>query len=108
MLRQGVEPANVSLAHSSIAFGGYFGGLLLIAAMTRRRRVVHPTLGDVWIISPEDLVIAKLEWSEGTSEMHLRDVRSIIRLVDDLDWAYLERHASTLGIGDRLESVRGG
>jgi len=45
---------------------------------------------------------------QGTSELQLRDVRSIIRLVDALDWPYLERYAALLGIRDRLEAVRGG
>ena len=78
------------------------------SALERRRRFEHPTLGSIWIPSPEDLVLAKLEWSDGTSELQLRDVRSIIRLTDDLDWAYVERYAAALGISDRLETVRGG
>jgi hypothetical protein len=78
------------------------------SAMARRQRLDHPTLGPIWVIAAEDLVLAKLEWSEGTSEVQLRDVRSIVRLVDNLDWGYLEQYASALGIRDRLESTRGG
>ena len=78
------------------------------SAMARRQRLEHPTLGPIWVISVEDLVIAKLEWSEGTSELQLRDVRSIVRLVDGLDWAYLERYAAALGMRDRLEAIRAG
>jgi len=78
------------------------------SAMDRRHRLEHPTLGSIWAISAEDLVLAKLEWSEGTSELQLRDVRSIVRLVDGLDWTYLERYAGALGIRDRLETIRGG
>lgn len=78
------------------------------SAMDRRTRLDHPTLGATWILTPEDLVLAKLEWSDGRSELQLRDVRSIIRLVDDLDWPYLERYAALLAIGERLEAVRGG
>jgi hypothetical protein len=78
------------------------------SAMARRQRLEHPTLGPIWVISVEDLVVAKLEWSEGTSELQLRDVRSIVRLVEALDWAYVERYAAALGIGDRLEAIRGG
>ena len=77
------------------------------SAMARRQRLDHPTLGSIWIITVEDLILAKLEWSEGTSELQLRDVRSIIRLVDDLDWAYLEQYAAALAIRSRLESIRG-
>lgn len=78
------------------------------SAMDRRLRVEHPDLGGIWNISPEDLIIAKLEWSDGTSELQLRDVRSLVRLVSDLDWPYLERYAALLGISARLEAVRGG
>ncbi|CAN5616040.1 hypothetical protein BH20CHL7_BH20CHL7_18090 [soil metagenome] len=77
------------------------------SAMERRRRVEHPDLGTIWNISPEDLILAKLEWSDGTSELQVRDVRSLVRLVSDLDWPYLERYAAALGIGARLEAVRG-
>lgn len=78
------------------------------SAIERRRRLSHPTLGEIWVITAEDLVLAKLEWSEGTSELQLRDVASLIRLGDDLDWSYLQRYAGVLGIRDRLEMVRGG
>jgi hypothetical protein len=77
------------------------------SAMGRRRRIDHPVLGPAWIISAEDLILAKLEWSDGgASELQLRDVRSIVRLNDDLDWAYLRRYAPGLGIADLLESIR--
>ena len=76
--------------------------------MERRQSIDHPILGPVWIITAEDLIIAKLEWSDGTSELQLRDVRSIIRLVVGLDWRYIERYAALIGIGERLEAVRGG
>jgi hypothetical protein len=78
------------------------------SAMERRQSIDHPILGPVWILTAEDLIIAKLEWSDGTSELQLRDVRSIIRLVVGLDWGYIERYVALLGIGERLEAVRGG
>jgi hypothetical protein len=78
------------------------------SAMSRRRRWSDPTLGPVWVIAPEDLVLAKLEWSEGIAELQLRDVRSILRLNDDLDGPYLEHYAAILGIAQRLEAVRAG
>lgn len=78
------------------------------SAMDRRRRIEHAILGEVWVIAPEDLVIAKLEWSGGISELQLRDVGSIIRLVDDLDWSYIGHWAASLGIDDRLEAARAG
>lgn len=77
------------------------------SAMARRRRIDHPILGPTWIVAPEDLILAKLEWSDaGSSELQLRDVRSVVRLNDDLDWPYLERYAAVIGVTRLLESVR--
>lgn len=78
-------------------------------AFERSRVVDHPGLGRVAVISAEDLILAKLEWSNGgSSELQLRDCRSVIRIAPDLDWAYLEEYAAILGVGPLLESVRGG
>ncbi|HEU0236838.1 MAG TPA: hypothetical protein VFR14_10400 [Candidatus Limnocylindrales bacterium] len=79
------------------------------SALDRRRRFEHPALGPTWIISPEDLILAKLEWSNGgASELQLRDVRSIVRLADDLDWRYVEQYAAILGVQPLLEVVHAG
>ncbi len=68
------------------------------SAMERRERWQHPGFGMVWIITLEDLLIAKLEWSEGTSELQLRDCRNLVVVNRSLiDWPYVERFARTLG-----------
>lgn len=76
-------------------------------AMARRRPWVHPAWSDVWVSSLEDLVLAKLEWSEGVSELQLRDCAATIRMnravIDD---AYLDRWAAALGVGSLLEAAR--
>jgi hypothetical protein len=78
-----------------------------VEAMARRRDWAHPTWGRVWVSSLEDLVLAKREWSEGISELQLRDCAAIIRLnrtrIDD---AYLDRWAAILGLRPLLEAVR--
>jgi hypothetical protein len=77
------------------------------SAMARRQRFEHPRHGPVWIASLEDLILAKLEWSEGVSELQLRDCRNLIVVNRDvIDWEYVERFASVLGIADRLAGVR--
>ena len=54
----------------------------------------------------EDLVLAKLSWSAGTSELQLRDCAQLLRVnADTLDRAYLERWAARLGLADRLAQV---
>jgi len=78
-------------------------------AFERCRVVDHPGRGLAPVISAADLILAKLEWSDGgRSEIQVRDSRSIIRVAPDLDWDYLERYAAILDVGGLLESVRAG
>jgi len=78
-------------------------------AFKRCRVVDHPGLGRAAVSSAEDLILAKLEWSDGgRSELQLRDCRSVIRVAPDLDWDYLERQSAILGVEPLLEAVRGG
>jgi hypothetical protein len=77
------------------------------SAMDRRQPWSHPLHGNVWVISLEDLILAKLAWSEGTSELQLRDCRHLIAQSGGaIDWPYLERWASSLGLTDLLKGAR--
>jgi hypothetical protein len=77
------------------------------SAMDRRQEWDHPRLGRVWVLSLEDLVLAKLEWSGGVSELQLRDCANLVRTnADTIDWTYLERFARVLGVTDLLDRVR--
>jgi hypothetical protein len=77
------------------------------SAFERRIRIEDPALGPVWVSSPEDLVIAKLEFSDGgRSQRQVDDCRVLVRLQRDLDWEYLERHARSLGLAALLAAVR--
>ncbi|MBI2083074.1 MAG: hypothetical protein HYT76_05850 [Deltaproteobacteria bacterium] len=71
----------------------------------QRRRLKE--LGSIkgYVISPEDLILAKLEWSkESRSEMQERDIRNLVTLLsDELDYSYLERWAERLGFLERLK-----
>ena len=53
-----------------------------------------------WIASPEDTVIAKLDWAAaGGSDRQLADVASMLEIGrDDLDLDYIERWVSALGL----------
>jgi hypothetical protein len=76
------------------------------SAFERRQRVEIPGIGVVWVASVEDLVLAKLAWSEGTSELQLRDCVQLLRLnTAAIDRSYLERWASRLGLAERLRDV---
>ena len=76
------------------------------AALERRERWEHPLYGPLWVTSLEDLLLAKLEWSQGASELQLRDCRLLIELNPGVDWLYVQRWASTLGVGPLLDEVR--
>ena len=75
--------------------------------MKRRQRCEHREFGAIWVCSVEDLIVAKLEWSEGTSELQLRDCEQLLRLNGpSIEWPYLERAAAERGVGSLLERVR--
>jgi hypothetical protein len=77
------------------------------AAFARRVNIDDPELGPVWVSSAEDLVIAKLEFSDdGRSQRQLDDCRVLVRTRRELDWEYLERHARSLGLLELLRAVR--
>jgi hypothetical protein len=72
-----------------------------------RRRCVDIKGAAIAVVAPEDLILSKLEWAKDSqSELQKRDTRQIVESMGDLDWAYLENWAVSLGIGDLLEQVR--
>lgn len=74
-----------------------------------KRRVQARVLGDaeVFIASPEDTVLTKLEWAAATnSERQLRDVAGVIQVKGaDLDLEYLRHWAAELGVLGQLEQL---
>ena len=67
-----------------------------------RRRKINFSGFDVWIISREDLILAKLNWAKNTkSEMQMRDVASIIR--NGYDENYVKDWAKNLGVEEILQ-----
>jgi hypothetical protein len=68
----------------------------------RRRRVVMDGK-TMWIVTPEDLILTKLDWSDH-SDLHRSDVQNIIHSVHDLDWRYLRLWAGHLGLSEKLKA----
>lgn len=74
----------------------------------RRAKAIHsnPTQ-KIWFVSPEDIILAKLEWFRlggEVSERQWRDVLGVIRTQgDQLDHAYLRQWATILNVADLLE-----
>ena len=74
------------------------------------RRMEIPLLGvRVFIASPEDTVVAKLEWSRsgGGSERQRRDVAGILATTGaDLDRVYVEHWVRELELQDEWDQAR--
>jgi len=65
-------------------------------AFKRRKKI---TIGNVlaWLISPEDLILAKLLWAKDSlSELQLKDVANLLKSVDSLDRVYLDKWIKVL------------
>jgi hypothetical protein len=72
-----------------------------------RRRRINIDGQQISLVSPEDLILSTLEWAkESRSEMQLNDVRNLMQSVQGLDWAYLNRWADQLGLGDLYREVQ--
>ena len=71
----------------------------------RRSRVTFAGV-NLWIVSPEDLILSKLDWAKDTrSELQLADVRHLLET--PRDEAHLNHWAARLGLEDLLKEVRG-
>lgn len=62
---------------------------------------------DIWIATPEDVLLAKLEWAKRTgSERQLRDAAGIVAVQGAaLDRGWVERWAKELGVEAELARV---
>lgn len=71
-----------------------------------RRRAVSVAGQRIFIVSPEDLILSKLDWArESRSHMQLDDVRNLLRSVEGLDTAYLDRWVDRLRLTTLYQEV---
>lgn len=105
ILEDGVDlPINAIHMHSGYKADLYpvrDGDKLREAAFGRRQKVdLGRTLGEVYLHSPEDLIIYKL-WYYSISQQtkHIRDITSIVMtLEDELDFSYVDKWAEEKGV----------
>ncbi len=72
----------------------------------QRRRHVQLDNAGIWIVSPEDLILSKLDWAKDSlSEMQLRDVRNLLHSIKNLDKEYLNTWIGMLQLGDIYKKV---
>jgi hypothetical protein len=85
-------------------------GLLDRMQIERRITVTIPGLVDrIWVTSPEDQVLRKLDWYRSTgheSERQWRDVVGILRIHGDvMDRGYMDETARALKLGSLLDDA---
>lgn len=72
-----------------------------------RRRSMDLDGSKVFVVSPEDLILSKLEWSKSTgSEMQKRDIQSLLSAIPGLDYNYLNKWALALGVSQLLQELK--
>ena len=61
----------------------------------------------IWVLTPEDVILAKLDWLRmggGTSEQQWRDILGVMKSQQEtLDFSYLQKWAEELNVIDLLE-----
>lgn len=83
-----------------------------LSLMARRRSQIVPESGGqaVTVVSPEDVILLKLEWyrlGEELSEQQWRDILGVFEIQGkQLDLAYLEQWAADLRVADLLARAR--
>lgn len=72
-----------------------------------RRRPAEVMGVQTWILSPEDSILSKLEWTQGhESVMQLQDaIHVLLTQWNSLDMEYLRHWADELGISRQLETL---
>ena len=79
--------------------------------MQRRIRIRLPTdaTEELWVASPEDIVLQKLHWfrlGDEVSERQWRDALGVVRIRDDLDRAYIDRWARDTGLSELWQRLQ--
>jgi len=73
-------------------------------------RLSDESTRDVSVVSPEDIILLKLDWfrqTAGTSQRHWDDVLGVLAVQgESLDFQYLTRSARELGLEELLDRAR--
>jgi hypothetical protein len=73
-----------------------------------RRRAVELLGSTLFVASPEDVIISKLEWAKlSESERQIQDAAGIVRTQSDaLDLEYIERWVNSLGLEQQWQTAK--
>jgi hypothetical protein len=72
-----------------------------------RRRSIEFEKLRIAVVSPEDLILSKLDWAKDSlSEMQIRDVKNLLNTVRDLDMPYIEKWVAKLNLHTVYQEAR--
>lgn len=74
----------------------------------RRTQVATDPLRRIWFVSPEDLILKKMDfYREGGSDKHLRDIAGTLKISGSkIDRAYITQWAEKLGLAEIWEALQ--
>lgn len=73
---------------------------------SRRQKIVIEDM-TIFVVSVEDLILSKLIWGkQSQSDLQLGDVCQMISTVSKLDWKYMKKWATVLGIDTLLKKAK--
>lgn len=71
-----------------------------------RRRSINFEGLNIYLVSPEDLILSKLFWAkESISELQIRDVKNLMETTQSLDIDYIEKWVKDLGLDEIYKEV---
>lgn len=76
--------------------------------LARRTKVATEASRAIWFVSPEDLILKKMDfYREGGSDKHLRDIAGILKIsAGKVDRAYITKWASELGLEEIWNEIQ--
>ena len=73
----------------------------------QRRKKMNIEGTNIWVVSPEDLILSKLCWAKDSfSEIQLRDVKNLLSVDKNMDTLYLEQWIHLLGLEKIYERAK--
>ena len=75
--------------------------------LSRGRMLPVVSSGSVWVASPEDVIVKKLQYfREGGSDKHVRDIVGVLRIRgEEIDHTYLEKWIAHFGLEHEWQQI---
>jgi len=73
----------------------------------QRRKRAKIDDSEIWIVSPEDLILSKLFWAkESVSQLQIKDIRNLTKSLKNIDQEYIHKWIEILDLGTIYNEVK--